>query len=470
MLKTTTRRLALAFLAVSPGCSKQVDEEPPRARHIVLISIDTLRADRLGFHGYPRRTSPHLDALAARSLVYTDCTAAATNTTPSHMSMFTGLCPGAHGVFNVGADSPMIEQGYLAPELLPHAVPLLAERLSAAGFETTAFTDAGFLTSEMQFDRGFDTFVAIPETIDRKVDRVLEWLKTADPAKRQFLFLHTYEVHGPYVPPEEHDVFTGDAYQGPLRDKLTEMRGRKLGGWKRMAEFFPKSKSTNAEGRFFSGLYDGGIRFTDAEIARLLDTLATEPWASDTAILVTSDHGEEFGEHGRFSHESLYQTVLHVPFLLHLPGGPTGEVDTPISGLDVTPTVLDVLGLPPADLTDGVSALEPPPRDREILAYHGEPNLGGGVALRFRSYKLMRNDARRPWTLFDLAKDPRELRSLSVLTEPGKFGKQRIKALLERQAKLASVLHTGDPERQVISEEMKRQLEGLGYLGNSDEE
>lgn len=464
MKRAAVLGMGVVVSLVYPSCSEPAS---PGIRNFVMISIDTLRADRLGCYGSPRETSPNLDAFAARSLRFADCTAAATNTTPSHMSMFTGLCPGSHRVFNVRPDDALTEQGYLPPELLPRTVPLLAERLSDAGFATTAFTDGGFLTEEMQFDRGFETFVATPETIDSKVDRVLDWLATADHDRRQFLFVHTYEVHGPYLPPVEHDLFTDDAYDGPLRAQLESLRGRELGGLDHMGEFSPGAKSTPDEGRFFSDLYDGGIRFTDAELARLLDALATSPWKDETAILVTSDHGEEFGEHGGYSHATLYQTVVHVPFLLHVPGVAAGVVHTPISGLDVTPTVLDVLGLPAAELSDGVSVFDPPPRDREILAYHGDPKILGGAALRWRHYKVLRNREYESWRLYDLRDDPEEARPLPMLMEAAKFGKKRIDALLAGQERLAELLHTGDPERAVLSEETRRRLEDLGYLGGA---
>ncbi|MCB9899500.1 MAG: sulfatase, partial [Planctomycetes bacterium] len=447
--RATVRLVALALaVGLLAGCGDETsprsdgaaapDEASHAPRHFLLVSIDTLRADRLSCYGYERPTSPHLDAFAADSLLFEQCTSAATNTTPSHMSMFTGLVPPIHGQYNIelGSDG----QTNQAPVLLPPTMPMLAERLSQAGFATAAFTDGGYLTPELKFDRGFDVFERKAETVDKKVDHVLEFLKTLDwTGKRQFVFFHTYEVHAPYVPPREHDLFTDATYDGPIRERLEKMRevvGR--GGVAGARQFLPTPReATPADTKFLSDLYDGGVHFTDAEVGRLIEAVRASRYADDIAILVLSDHGDAFNEHGTFGHGELFHTVTHVPFILHVPGGPTGRVTTPISGVDVTPTVLDVLGLPEPEITDGVSVLSSLDPMRTILSYRGAPEHGGGMSFRKGDFKLLRGFAGKPWQRYDLGDDYDERNPLPADTVETSKALAIIEALEKKQRSLS---------------------------------
>lgn len=471
--------IAALTAVLLPGCGDEareakVDAPAPSdgfrpAKHVVLISIDTLRADRLSCYGYERPTSPEIDAFAADSLLFEQCTAPATNTTPSHMSMFTGLVPPVHRQFNV---EPGPDGDIQLPVLLPPTMPMLAERFAAAGFATAAFTDGGYLTAELKFDRGFQHFDRRPETVDLKIDRVLEWVEQADWEQRQFLFVHTYEVHAPYVPPVEHDVFSDPAYDGPYRARLDELRavvGR--GGVAGARGFLPRGREARPEDTaYLSDLYDAGVRFTDAEVGRLLRALRSAPFADDVAILVLSDHGDAFNEHGAFGHNELFHTVTHVPFILHLPGGPTGRVSTPISGVDVTPTLLHVAGLPAPDATDGVSVLRSLDPMRAIFSYRENPAVGGGLSFRKGPFKLLRNAAHQPWQHFDLSTDFDETTPLATDTPEVARALDVIEELGRRHTRAGEILHAGSSGTAgEMSDEMRASLEALGYVGDDDD-
>lgn len=439
----------------------------PLARNLVLISLDTLRADSLGCYGYRKGTSPKIDAFAQDALVFRDCTSAASSTTPSHMSMFTGLVPPVHRVFNASGDA---KQGAGKVAVLPASIPTLAQRLERAGFLTAAFTDGGYLTREMQFDRGFREWQQGPETVDKKVDRVLKWLTEVDRSERVFLFVHTYEIHSPYVPPIEHDLFTDSEYAGPWREKVAALRVAedRIGGLHLARGFLPRDPgdASPADRRFLAGLYLGGVHFTDAEIGRLLEVLSRPPWSEDTAVILLSDHGEAFKEHGKFSHGSVYRAVTHVPLIVRTPGGRQGVVETPVAGVDVLPTALEILGQAAPEVCDGVSLLGELRPDRPITSYNAQPWTRGGMSVRVDADKLLRNLKNQPWQRFDLSTDLYERDAQTAEGPRGERLLDLIEHLNERQQELSRLLHKqGVSETATLSDETLAELQALGYLG-----
>ncbi|MCB9897574.1 MAG: sulfatase [Planctomycetes bacterium] len=443
--------------------------DAPAARNVVLISIDTLRADHLGCYGYARETSPRLDAFAAANLRFAQCTSAASRTTPSHMSMLSGFLPPVHGQWNYHR----AEGGKIAArEQLPHSLPLLAERLRAAAFTTAAFADGGYVTAQAGFDRGFAVFDSRSESVGDKVDRALAWWD-AQPADgpRRFLFVHTYEVHAPYIPPAEHDLFTDPAYDGKWRRRVDTLRASgEHAGVDLAAGFLPGPGNVGeADREFLIGLYDGCIRATDAEIGRLLDALLAGPEGARTAILVTADHGEAFGEHGDFGHASLFEDVIHVPFLLHVPGLAAGVADTPISGVDTTPTLLDALGLPSPGPCEGRSALRAPDPGRTLYAFHAEQTLlNSKQAWRRGDLKVHMPFRREGWKLFDVRDDPGERTPIEGREAFVEAARGDLEALAARHAILFEELRAGQSREKVApSDDELDDLRALGYLGDA---
>ena len=226
-IRHVPRVLAALFLVSCGDQTTLVEEQPTPPRHLVVISIDTLRADRLGSYGYTRNTSPNLDRLAEKSRVYRAVTSTAPSTAASHMSMLTGVYPPVHGVHNVALGPNQRDQSEATQiAVAPTSLPTLAETLHKEGFVTAAFTDSGYLTEDFQFDRGFDVFKSQPEDIKQKVNRALGWLDQADPEQPTFLFFHTYQVHTPYAPPVAFDQFSNPDYDGPVRQRVEEIRRR----------------------------------------------------------------------------------------------------------------------------------------------------------------------------------------------------------------------------------------------------
>ena len=392
--------------------------EPATRRNLLLISLDTLRADHLGSYGYARDTSPFIDReLAARGTLFERCISAATTTGPSHMTIFTGLPPAVHGVHG--------DSYYRA---LPDGVPTLAEVLRENGFATAAVTEDGPMGAYRGFDRGFDSYVENESHelaqaeghVEETLARGLAWLRHHR-RERRFLFLHTFQVHSPYSPPPELGrLFEGDGVD-PRRTQLLPR------AWKPVR-------------------YDREIRYTDGRLATFFGTLDAEHLLADTIVVLLSDHGEEFLEHGALVHgPAVHEEVLQVPCIVRGPGVAAGRrIEQPVSLVDWMPTLLELAGVPQQapetarSLARFVRDTAPgaqPPRPPDAQAIFSEARAGRALvlagreerksghklawrrveipifALRVGSEKLIRypNGAGEPrYERFDLARDPGE--------------------------------------------------------------
>lgn len=323
----------------------------PAVRGVILISLDTLRADHLGAYGYDRETSPYLDALARRGVLFEHAYAHYPNTLASHMSMLTGLLPPEHATY--GPD------GVLSAD-----IPILAELLAAAGIRTGGFTEGGFVRGEFGFARGFQRFVddARPvrrghgrtdSALETTLRRGVEFLSSLAEDERFFLFLHTYAPHAPYDPPSPYRrLFGADAPPAGAPPPTTEVLNLHNGELPELAA------GTVA---WYAALYDATIRYVDDRLRAFIDRLEREDRLADTVVIVTSDHGEEFLEHGLLSHRQLAEETLHVPLIVlapdRVPG--TGRRERGLVGLaDLAPTVLDLFHLKVPRSMSGAS-LEP---------------------------------------------------------------------------------------------------------------
>ncbi len=285
----------------------------PERRNVILISLDTLRADRVGVYGSYRPTTPVLDALAAESAVLTNAWAPWPETSGSHMSLFTSRYPSEHGV-----------KGFVSAPA--RTIELLAERLRRDGYLTRAFTEDGGVWANAGFARGFSAYGErrSPDFVYRgeaagTFGDAIAWLE-AHADRTFFLFVHTYEVHAPYAPPTDYEELFSEI---PPRE--------------------PGRLGTEALA------YDRETRHVDHQVGRLLEALRRLDLDHRSIVIITSDHGEEFGEHGNRGHgRSLHREVLHIPMIVWAPGLiANARLATPASLLDIAPTVLALTGLAP---------------------------------------------------------------------------------------------------------------------------
>lgn len=313
---------------------------PQATRGYILISIDTLRADHLGLYGYPRPTSPFLDSLARRATVFEEAYAPFPSTLISHMSMFTGLHPREHGVFPPNS--------VLSPE-----VETLPEVFQRHGFRTAGFTEGGYVSGRFGFRRGFDEFGSRDRghrnrLLEKTFRRGVGFLESLGTEDRFFLFLHTYAVHAPYDAPERYrkPFWPGDPPPGAV-----PATGPALTRLNRTGERPPPPAVD-----WLRALYDAGIRQTDEVIERFFGDLERLGLADGVTVVITSDHGEEFLDHGRFNHTQIYRETMRVPLLVIHPGQRSAVRHGGVVELiDLAPTFYELARLSPGGRPSGES-------------------------------------------------------------------------------------------------------------------
>jgi arylsulfatase len=433
--------VALVTCATSLGCHFS-EPELPAPRHLVLITVDTLRADRLGAYGYAEANTPAIDALARESLRFERAYAHASATVPSMASLFTGRLPARTGVVNNAGR-------------IPAGVPTLTERLRADGFDTAAFIGNWALRRGRGFERAFETYTRSfagreavrlhPENPGQRLtDLAADWLAKRDAARRFFLWVHYQEPHGPYQPPGFETQ--GDATEGRVLTRSGSNSGRgaipdyQWLGHGRLDEYLAR--------------YDGEVSEADYQVGRLLDALRERELLDATLLIFTADHGEAFGEEDLFlAHgEGLGEVLVRVPLLLRLPGRRAGVRSDAVRLIDVAPTALTLLGVGAADLP-GMS-LFAEEGDR-ITAAQMEPIRG---TRRWRSVRDGRFELR------ESGAGMLELRDLERGGTPLAHGEEaevrsRLGAALRELAPWAENRSAPD-----LTDEDRQGLRALGYL------
>jgi hypothetical protein len=304
-----------------------VDDLGP-TRGFILISIDTLRADALGAYGYDLPTSPVIDELAQRGTLFERAVIQYPSTLTSHMSIFTGLYPQEHQV--------------LPPStVLSETIATVPEQFQAHGFRTAGHTEGGFVAGGYGFRRGFDEFTdtayRADTDIERTFDRGLEFLRSLADEDRFFLFLHTYSVHDPYEPP---DLYRDMFWTAPLPETF-DSSGENL----RRVNKGEMEIDTEAV-QYFRAMYDASVRYMDDVLGQFLAELEALGLADETTLILTSDHGEEFLEHGKMAHTQVYPESLLVPLLVVHPQQTVGRrVTEVVEAVDLAPTLFEMAGL-----------------------------------------------------------------------------------------------------------------------------
>jgi arylsulfatase A-like enzyme len=485
-------RLAVAGIVLAgvlPACAP-----PARKPNVILISIDTLRADRLNSYGYrARELSPALDRLAADGVLFERHIAASPWTTPSHLSLLTSLQPSAHGVTaslkRLGA---ALRRGADVDRLAPEH-ETLAEVLSRRGYVTAAFTGGVTMDPRFGFDQGFATYdTSMAKLAEWNFAALLEWIR-AHRQRPYFLFWHTFEVHAPYL----HDDFAAGELAATEAARLAKSLARARHA---TSEGLPSPNSLlrvlEAQGLLKASvcvaLYDAGVRSADRWIGRLVERLAQDGQYDQTLIVVTSDHGEQLGERagpggnpardGRFYNAhgtTTTEEMVRVPLILKLPAqAQAGQRVAAISrAIDVMPTILDVLGF-----TDGPRAMQgaslrtlweqPGAEPREALSEalsraresKSLRTLRHKYVLSFKPAGADRFEIpARPERaeLYDLLEDPGETRNL---LSPPSAEAAALASRLDAQLRRVASERRGTPARSRLDPEALERLKALGYL------
>ena len=396
---------ALWLLVLLVACGRSPASFPDA--NLIVIGIDTLRADHLGCYGYPRPTSPRIDAFAKESVLFATAVSQAPWTLPAFASIFTGLLPSSHRAgegkqLNVSSLDPTRET--------------IATVLKRAGYRTGSFVTNGYVSKDVGMTSGFDDATISLLSVG-STEKAIGWLR-AHATERFFLFLHIVDPHQPYNPPPEHAApFIDPGYEGKI--------GSSYGGW-------ADPSWNDADRRRIIDLYDGEVHVSDSLVGRVLDTVAALGLSERTVIAITADHGEELLDHSFLGHgHSLYDELLHVPLIVHFPGGrPHRRIEHQVRTMDLFPTLLEALALPvPAGL-EGVSLFPMargeaanPETDRAFAEYlFTEPER---KAIRQGDRKLILDPAAGTTELFDLRADPHEQKNIAA-REPERAAELRV--------------------------------------------
>jgi arylsulfatase A-like enzyme len=454
--------LLLFCLPLAWGCSREeAADSPGPARNLILISLDTVRPDHLGAYGYPKPTSPTIDRLAQSGAMFRDAVAVSPWTLPSHATLLTGVYPRRHGARYYDSS--------LALDL-----PSLPELLAAAGFRSAAIVNSLLLEKSSGLARGFDDFQYVSEwrefpdgrkqpvdTGGQVTEAAIRWLSERGEAPF-FLFLHYYDAHSNYAARGEYRQLFASDYRGEIN-----------GSTRQLMQVVKGSRQLDAADlEQLEGLYDAGLRQLDDEVARLLKHLAQETLTRDTAVLITSDHGEEFMEHDSVLHaRTYYREVIGVPLIIAGPGVPQGwQSDFVASHIDMAPTLLGLAGQPVPSSMEGLDLTK---LWRSGPAADSNPSIGAERYLfaeadhhneepdqyrmvRSAQFKLILDRRSGASVLYDLAADPAEQRD--VRRERPQLADAHLAALRSFEA-----ARKGSGPSVELSSEERDALRELGY-------
>jgi arylsulfatase A-like enzyme len=452
--------LALAALVVLPflAACAHGKPKPERPRNVIFILVDTLRADHLGAYGYGRKTSPTIDAFAAKSVFFRDARSQAPCTFPSVNSILTSRYPASF------LGQPGQAMG------IPERIPSLAEILRGRGYRTVAVSSSAVVRNTPSphnpgggYGRGFELFQEecmwkAAACVNRQALPHLQKKEGEGSDDRPlFLYLHYIDPHGPYNPPHGYQrrFATGNPEKAFIRNGNPNPIGDML------YKGAPDPGATPADLQFLKDLYDDEISYLDGQLAQLFEALETQGWLEDSIVVFAADHGEEFLEHGHIKHcRAVYDNSIRVPLFFHVPGAGAKALDQPVQNLDIVPTLLDYLGMPTAGLTLEGESLRPLIDQGTAGNPHQYSISGPYRAVADGRYKLIQDLAGDSFWLYDLQKDPGETKDV-LASDRRDFHRLREAlggwlALTEGQGRADESLRK--------AKEAEEKLRSLGYL------
>ena len=386
--------LSILVLTVT-GCNQQKPD-------VILVIIDALRADHLGCYGYDRNTSPTIDSLANAGVRWTRVQAQAPWTLPANASILSGLTVRSHRVYqNLNGRFPISSD-----------MPTIATILKTAGYFTVGIANCFWIGPELGFGIGFDKFLYSEQgyrNAEESVNSLITELESNDSDQPYFAMLHLYDVHAPYDPPPYYWRFwaLNNSTQRPYWNVDQETK----------TLYDPENRQN------YINLYDGEIRFVNDQLDSLSNWLRETGRAGNTIIVITSDHGEEFLDHGWIEHSvTLYQELLNIPLIITGAGIPAGIEDTDLVGqIDILPTILSLLSVPLPEHLEGIALIPLSPQTNRVLPSSGTTvdiwNSSGRrnrnwVAVRSENKKLIWFADEDSSVYYDLELDPLELNPL----------------------------------------------------------
>ncbi len=427
--------LGTALLSVV-SCAGRSDPSLEAPRHAILITIDSLRTDRLGVYGYTEASTPHFDALSDESIRFNNGFSHSSTTFPSISTLFSGRPPADHGIFNNGGE-------------FPKRLPTLATLLHEADFETAAFVGSYALRPNRELDRGFDSYTQEFLTTEAVrphpenhagslTDEAIAWLASRDPTHRLFLWIHYQEPHGAYTPPSFREPAEDD--DGLVLEPSPTNSGK---GAIPKYQWLGHGRLSEYEAR-----YDGEITEFDRHLGRLVDTLETTGILDRSIVVLTADHGEAFGEEDLYcAHsEGLNEVLLRVPLLVRIPGHPPEVRTDTVRLIDVPRTILETLSID-ANVFQG----------HNLLQMIGDRPVVAQVTHRGRHFRSYRNGD------YELRQASGERPKLHARTGLSAEGNDAVFVRMERDLRKLAPWPM-QLEQEPLSQEERDALRAMGYL------
>ncbi|MBI5614075.1 sulfatase [Candidatus Gottesmanbacteria bacterium] len=381
--------------------------------NVLFISVDTLRADHAGFMGYQKNTTPNIDILASKSFVFTNTRAVSSWTLPSTMSWFTGVYPSRHGVTNkivfVGNKEASASISLTAPNLTT-----LAQVFQSQGYNTAAFTGGAGLNHDFGFNKGFQTY---KDDVDfagfsKTGPQTIQWLEK-NKNYPFFIFLHGYDVHGQHIPEGGYDKrYVDFLYTGKLTGDKEEQKQLREDGLEKGSVYLTKE-----DVRFLTALYDEKINRADSFLGEIFSYVKQNNLDQSTVIILTSDHGEEFYEHGRIDHgNTLYDEIIRVPLVIHIPNNMPEKNNVPASGIDLFPTILDAIEIKTQNIENqfnGISLFSDGIKKRKTQFSETQYRYAVDIKSVVKGdKKFIQDEDKQKHELFNLFLDPREQKNV----------------------------------------------------------
>jgi membrane-anchored protein YejM (alkaline phosphatase superfamily) len=435
--------------------------------YVLLIGIETLRADHVGHLGYSRNTTPALDAIAKEGVVFTKTMATASWTMPAVMSVLTSLYPEVHGTSNYDRK-------------LPESVPTLTEVLQENGYKTVAFVSNPTLDGRYGFCRGFELYddfsvwlgsIGMGKSLTGSDSDVHKTL-TNEPLTRSalswlerhyeepfFMFAFYFDPHYDYIPPSPFDTMFDPNYDGTIDGRGIAEEPRK------------SNRPAERDLEHIIALYDGEVRYTDTYILKLLEAFAEFGILDQTLVVIFGDHGDEFYEHGSTGHaHTLYNELIHIPLILRWPSEiPKGRcIDALVSQVDIMPTILDYLGIQHQQAIQGMSLKNL--IEGRVCGVHEYVFAGGSThrcaIIGSRSKMIVNPDGDKEF--YDLLSDPMEQNSIHQTQNSSAlaatFERRLEQWALENRKLTALFPRDSDSDRIQLDEHRLKQLRALGYV------
>jgi arylsulfatase A-like enzyme len=445
---------ALAVVASINGAAFIAKQQAPQEKpNVIVILLDAVRFDHLGCYGYPRPTSPTIDAFAKEGLMFTQAISQSSYTKPVIASLFTSLYPSQHSVFrNTRHDA----QGNFISDVLDDSFLTMAEYLHAADFNTVGFLEQAQLRHYMGFAQGFCFYKPDMGPAPEINRGFFQWLPI-NKHRQFFAYLHYLDAHAPYVPPTEYrDMFGSFDQAATFPERVKDWQKFK-------AEVTDGNLTlTPSDGEHLKALYDAEIRALDENLAALFAKLKKENVYENSLIILTADHGDEFLDHGSVDHaHTLYDELLRVPLIIRFPKSASqGTIHAQVQTIDILPTILDVLKLP----------ADPHWMGRSLLMYQNGANghepapvfseRADLISLRSGTHKYIYNTELKTGELYDLQNDPGEKNDISA-AEPQIANRMQGEVLqwLETMRKA-----TPKESGVTIDQHSVKELRSLGYI------